>query len=324
MCTVSLLLIISSRHKSDEIYENTATSTTIIQAINQASSSQQSTTQRETTEILTTKAPSAFSDRATDISAPYIGFYNISANETIYEKNANEKIHPASMTKILTAVTALTYMTADDVITVGSELELVPKHSSLCLIKKGHRLTLFDLLTGMLVASGNDAAYTIAVNTARHIMNKTASDEEALHYFTDLMNSMAEAIGCTDSNFTTPDGFDSKNQHTTVKDLALICRYAMRFKEIREISSTSKKKVIFESGENAVWSNSNKLLHRDSPYYFPQAIGMKTGTTSLAGKCLIAVANLDTEIYLAIVAGCKNEDERYTSALKLFELATSI
>ena len=185
---------------------------------------------------------------------PFAGLYNASTGEALYEKNSDKHIKPASLTKILTAITALTYMNTDTVITVGTELNLLPKRSSLCLIKSGHRLTLYDLLTGMLVASGNDAAYTIAVNTARHVMNEDSiSDKEAISYFTDLMNSVAKAIGCTNSNFTTPDGFDSEGQYTTIKDLSLICSYALKFKEIREIVSTVNKKVIFKSGENVTW-----------------------------------------------------------------------
>lgn len=216
-------------------------------------------------------------------------------------------------------------MDSDRVLTVGTELTLLPKHSSLCLIKKGHQLTLYDLLTGMLVASGNDAAYTIAVNVARHVMNRTdLSDKEALSYFTDMMNAQAKAIGCTDSKFTTPDGFDSEGQYTTVRDLMLICKYALNVDETCEIVSTAKKKVVFESGENVTWSNSNKLLHKDGQYYYPAAFGMKTGTTPLAGMCLAAVADIDSQTYLSIVCGCKTENERYNSAINLFDFASSI
>lgn len=260
-----------------------------------------------------------------DISSPYAGLYNLSTGATMYEKSAESRIHPASLTKLLTAITALNYLAPDTVITVGTELELLPKRSSLCLIKKGHRLTLYDLLTGMLVASGNDAAYTIAVNTARSILNQVdISDKEALSYFTELMNSTAKTIGCTKSKFTTPDGFDSEEQYTTIRDLMLICDYALNFKEIREITSTVKKKVVFESGENITWSNSNKLLHQESAYYYKHAIGMKTGTTPLAGLCLASVADINGQTYLAVVCGCKSENDRYLSSIKLFDFASSI
>ena len=317
-CTISLFLFISSYDKENTADEKTtATATTITRAINLVESCSEESI---TTEVPTTTTPSVFYDRTLNIAAPFAGLYNASTCEALYEKDSDKRIHPASLTKILTAITALTYMNTDTVITVGTELELLPKHSSLCLIKSGHRLTLYDLLTGMLVSSGNDAAYTIAVSTARYVVNKdNISDKEALAYFTDLMNSVAKALGCTDSNFTTPDGFDCEEQHTTVKDLALICSYALNFKEIREIVCTVNKKVVFQSGENVTWSNSNKLLLPGNPYYFSEATGMKTGTTPLAGKCLIATIEVDGQTYIAIVANCKTEDERYSSVIKIFE-----
>lgn len=263
-----------------------------------------------------------FADNSLSISAPYAVLLNASTDEILYEKNTDSKIHPASLTKLLTAITVLTYMDTDTVITVGTELELLPEHSSLCLIKQGHRLTVYDLLTGMLVASGNDAAYTLGVNTARFLKNNTKlSDKDAISYFTDLMNSLAVSLGCTQSSFTTPDGFDSDGQYTTVSDMMLICKYALSFKEIREIVSTVKKKVVFKSGENVTWSNSNLLLHKDSPYYYPEAIGMKTGTTSLAGKCLASAAEINGSTYIAIVADCESDQQRYSCTKSLFSLA---
>ena len=290
----------------------------------------QTTTELQTT-IAQTRAETLSVTIATthtdqyNISAPYAGLYNASTGESIYEKNAYAQIHPASLTKILTAITALTYMDTETILTVGSEQKLLPKHSSICLIREGHRLTLYDLITGMLVASGNDAAYTIAVNIARLVTNnRKLSDKEALSHFAKLMNSTAKAIGVKNSHFTTPDGFDSENQYTCISDLAIICRYALEFEEIREITSIVKKKVYFKSGENVEWSNSNKLLHSDSPYYFSKAMGMKTGTTSLAGKCLISTANINGNTYIAIVAGCETDDVRYKSTMKLFDYASTL
>ena len=259
------------------------------------------------------------------VSAPNAGLYNLSDNMVLYEKNAEKKIAPASLTKILTAITALTYMDADEVITVGTELDLVPKGSSLCLISKGHRLTLKDLMKGMLLASGNDAAYTIAVNVGRHVMDKPkASDKEALAHFIGLMNSLAKTIGCTDSNFTTPDGSDSEGQYTTVEELALICNHAYNFRTIREVVAIAKTNVVFESGQHITWSTTNKLMHEGSEFYLPGVVGIKTGTTALAGSCLIAVAEIDGQLYLSIVAGCKDDSARYKTTKKLLAYPTSM
>lgn len=284
----------------------------------------QTTTTHTSAETFSATATTKRSDQY-NISAPYAGLYNVSTGESIYEKNVDTQIHPASLTKVLTAITALTYMDTETILTVGSEQKLLPKHSSICLIKEGHRLTLYDLLTGMLVASGNDAAYTIAVNVSRLVTNNSnLADKEAISYFTNLMNYTAKAIGVKNSYFTTPDGFDNENQYTCISDLALISRYALEFEEIREITSITQKKVYFKSGENVVWSNSNKLLHSESPFYFSKSRGMKTGTTTLAGKCLIATAEINSQTYIAIVAGCESDEQRYNSSLKLFDIASTI
>lgn len=260
-----------------------------------------------------------------NISAPYAGLYEASTFTAIYKKEADKKIHPASLAKILTAVTALTYVPPETVFTVGSEQDLVPERSSLCLIKKGHRLKLHDLLAGMLIASGNDAAYTVAVNTARSVnSNENMSDKEALTCFSALMNTAAVTAGAHHSHFVTPDGFDEAEQYTTIEDLAAICRYALTFKEIRDIVKCSEKHVVFESGENVTWKNSNQLLNPKSSYYFSAATGMKTGTTPLAGKCLIGLADINDKTYIAVVAGCDSEESRYNSVLNLFFFASSI
>lgn len=248
-----------------------------------------------------------------------IAFYCIDDNELIYSQNADQRIAPASLTKLLTASVALYYISPDQVFTVGSEQELVPAKSSMCLILPGHRLKLYDLITGMLMASGNDAAYTIAVSTARALNSEIPmTDSEAVDYFCGLMNDFAKRLGMKNSYFTTPDGSDNDDQYTTVNDLLLLSEYALSVPEIRDISSIHQKYVVFESGENITWTNSNKLLCPDSRFYSKYAVGMKTGTTNRAGNCLIAVFVKDGKTYISIVAGCFMDSDRYRLTLNNF------
>lgn len=255
------------------------------------------------------------------VSATCAGLYNAKTMECLYENSVDNKIYPASLTKIVTACTALKYISPNTVFTVGTEQRLVPKGSSLCLIKPGHRLNLRDLLTGMLMCSGNDAAYTVAVNVAREVSGNTdMSDYEAVTYFTKLMNDFAVSIGAVNSNFLNPDGWDVENQYSTVYDLALISAYAIQIDEIRNIVSSQSKYVVFDSGENITWHNTNALLQPDSKYYLPQAVGLKIGTTAKAGNCLIAVVDIDGGEYIAVVTGCKSNEERYESVHELIRL----
>lgn len=239
--------------------------------------------------------------------------YCVDDNRFLVGESIDVPVAPASLTKLLTASVALRYVEPDEVFTVGTERDLVHSGSSLCLIQKGHRLKLYDLITGLLMVSGNDAAYTIAVSTARLVSGNSAmSDNDALDYFCGLMNDFAKELGMKKSNFATPDGWDDPEQYTTAYDLALLAGYALSVPEIREIVSMRQKYVVFESGENITWNNSNRLLNPDSEFYCENAIGMKTGTTDNAGNCLIAAFEKDEKTYISVVTGCDTNRDRYS------------
>ena len=288
------------------------------QTTSEVTTSQISTTEKETTIFLnvettnqtTTETTTAYETTVTtsvttqnSITATNIGLYNAQTMECLYSQASANHISP------------------DTVFTVGTEQSLVPKGSSLCLIQPGHRLKLCDLLTGMLMCSGNDAAYTVAVSVAREVSGNTnMSNSEAITYFSELMNNYARSLGATNSNFTNPDGWDDENQYSTVYDLAIISAHAIRINEIRSIVSSRSKYVVFESGENITWKNTNALLQPESKYYLPQAIGLKTGTTANAGNCLIAVVSIDGTEYVAVVIGCEIDSARYKSVHALINM----
>lgn len=245
--------------------------------------------------------------------------YHIDSGELLYGEGCGKRIAPASLTKLLTASVALKYIDSEHVFTVGTELDLVHPNSSLCLIARGHRLRLYDLIAGMLMVSGNDAAYTVAVSTAKEVSGDYAmTDEEAAEYFCGLMNDFAKSLGMSGSRFTSPDGFDSEGQYTTLSDLLLLAKYAWSVPEIREITSTARKYTVFESGENITWTNSNRMLNPDDEFYCQYARGMKTGTTVKAGNCLIAVFEKDGEEYISIAAGCSDDKRRYELTMNIF------
>lgn len=249
-------------------------------------------------------------------------FCCVDTDEVLFKKKADEKIAPASLTKLLTACVAHHFISSDAEITVGTELDLVKPRSSLCLINKGHVLTLGDLTKGLLMASGNDAAYTIAVNVARTVSDDNLSDSRALSYFCNLMNIFAAQLGMENSNFTNPDGWDDNSQYTTIDDLLVLSKYALTVKQIQDIISYREKYVVFLSGENVTWKNSNQLLNPKSKHYNKYAIGMKTGTTKNAGNCLIAAFSKNNKSYIGIVCGCDTSDSRYKDMNYLFERYT--
>lgn len=258
---------------------------------------------------------------AVKISAPYAGLYKADTLECIYSLSADMKTSPASLTKMITACVAIENMPLDHIITVGSEQELVPENSSLCFIYKGNRITLYDLLTGMLLCSGNDAAYTVAVNVARYVTNdKKMSDVDAVNYFCDLMNDYSRKIGAENTCFKTPDGFDADGQFSTVHDLAIITAHAMKNQTIAKIVSKHRAKVVFESGELGNWTNTNELINPNSKYYVKEATGFKTGGTVEAGKCLSATFEINGTKYIAVVMGCEDNDARYKNILEFINI----
>ena len=255
------------------------------------------------------------------IYAPRVGLYELETMTAVYEKAAEERMASASMSKIVTAITALRYASPDTVYTVGTELQLVQPNASTSFIGRGHRLTLKQLLMGMLLPSGCDASYTIAVNVARAVAeDPSMSDGAAVEYFCGLMNDLAAELGAVNSHFVNPDGWDDENHYTTVRDMAVFAAYAMENETLREIVSTPEKWVMFVSGENITWRNSNALLHAESAYYHPGAVGMKTGTTDAAGNCLLSVIEENGVMYIAVVAGSPTRSGRYEDTLKLLEL----
>ena len=121
----------------------------------------------------------------------------------------------------------------------------------------------------------------------------------------------------TDSHFANPDGWDNDDHYTTVADLIILSRYILGVPEIMEITGTHKKNVIYYSGEYNTWTNSNKLLDPESPFYCESAVGLKTGTTDNAGNCLDAAFDVNGKKYITVVVGCLTADDRYVLTLEL-------
>ncbi len=247
--------------------------------------------------------------------------YCVDDDTVLYRDSPDIRTAPASITKLLTASVVLRNMKPDDVIEVGSELDLVHDDSSRCFISAGNRLKVYDLLTGMLLCSGNDAAYTAAVTTARATHpDQILSDQEAVEVFVAMMNETAAEIGMANSHFATPDGWDDDDQYVTAEDLITLGNYALSVPEIRSIVGIFETYVVFESGENITWKNTNYLLDPDNDFYCADTIGMKTGTTDNAGYCLLSAFRKNGKTYLSAVLGCLSDNDRYELTLQLYHL----
>lgn len=252
---------------------------------------------------------------------PAVLVYDVTADSVLYSKNSNEKIPPASTAKLVTALVALEYADTEEIFPVGTELSLVPDDSSLCLILEGHRLKTKTFVAGMLLRSGGDAAYSVAVNIARKCAeNSEMSDEEAVAYFCSLMNSYCKDIGCKNTNFVSPDGWDNEENYTTAEDMLLIAKAALSNEALMTIAKNPGRYFYFASGENILWENTNLLIIPESDYYCPYVTGLKTGTSDNGGSCIIASAEKDGSTLLVLSFGGKNDRERFGVTKDIIEL----
>lgn len=237
----------------------------------------------------------------------------------IYSKNSSERCYPASLTKLLTVSAAAKVVGKDYLFTVGDEIDLICKGSTIAYLKKGDVLDFVTLVDALLLPSGNDAAYVMAVGAGRaYSGNPNLSVNQALEVFISLMNKTAEELGCTDSHFVTPDGYHNENHYTTASDMLKIALHAANLDIVRNSVCQSKARHVFESGRDITWGNTNKLLSTKSDFYYSSAIGMKTGATDEAGKCLIAVAEKDGKEVIAVILNAASDEERYRDAIKVF------
>lgn len=256
-----------------------------------------------------------------DISSKYAVLYDTESDTILYTKNADEKCYPASTTKLLTAVVAYKLLDMDELISVGDEITLIGEDSSIAGLEVGQKLTGEQLLYAMLLPSGNDAAYTIAVNAAKSFKNDdTLTNEEAIEVFSKLMNDAAKELGAENSHFVTPDGFHDDNHYTTALDIIKIANYAKSIPLISEICKTYQTTLTLDSGEELYLINSNKLLSEEDECFCEYADGLKTGYTDEAGSCVIASFTKDGKTFLTAAMASSELYGKYYDSLMLSKL----
>ena len=231
---------------------------------------------------------------------------------------ANERVYPASITKLFTAYVAMQYLEPDTKITAGDALDLVAWGSSVAKIKKGDVLTAEQLVEAMLLPSGNDAAYILACEAGRAIRNDPQlGASTAVIVFVAQLNSQAASLGMTGTHFVNPDGIHDSQHYTTFADLTVLGKLAMADETVMKYAATAKDQVSLH-GETVDWKNTNKLIDPTSSYYCPYAVGLKTGQTPSAGSCLLSAFRFEGKELLIGVFGCPQEDDRFDDTLQLF------
>ena len=209
------------------------------------------------------------------------GTFNLATNTVTYAQNIYEKLYPASTTKILTAYIALKYGNLEDYVTVSENAANQASDSSVCGLKAGDVVQLKDLLYGMMLKSGNDAAIAIAEHLGGSVEG-----------FADMMNQEALAMGATRSHFVNPNGLPDENHYTSVYDLYLIFQNAVQNQTFVDIISTMSYDVVYTdvngSSVEKTWENTNQYLTgKEKAPEGITVVGGKTGTTGAAGYCLV-------------------------------------
>lgn len=254
------------------------------------------------------------------VTAEFIVLYDATNDEILYQKNADKKCYPASTTKMLTAIVASAIIAPDKEITVGKEIELIGEDSSTAGLQVGDKLTFEMLMDALMLPSGNDAAYTIAVNAAKiYEDNNKLSDKEAVSIFMDLVNDAAEQIGASETHFVTPDGWHDDNHYTSAKDLAKIAAYARTVPIVKNSVKKAYAEWTLKNGDTVAWYNSNQLLLGDSELYSKYVDGMKTGFTDEAGSSVVASATMSGHTMIAVVMNGETLYKKYEDAHLLFK-----
>lgn len=225
-----------------------------------------------------------------DVSARGAIVLNAQTNEVVYEKGAYDRHAMASTTKIMTALIALEYGNLEETITVG-KIAASQEGSSMYLYE-GEKIKLIDLVYGMMLSSGNDAAMAIA----EHI----GGDKQK---FIELMNRRAIELGLKDTKFLDPCGFYFKEHYTTAYELALLSSFAMKNPTFAKISETKRWHAgTLKNGKERWVFNHNKLLSS-----YKGANGIKTGYTIDSGRCLVSSAQRDGVQLICVTLNCSND-----------------
>lgn len=239
---------------------------------------------------------------------------NLNDKKVLYAKGAYNKVYPASITKIMTAMLALKYGNMDDTVTISQENVTLESGSQVAGFQAGDQVTMDQLLHCLLVYSANDAASAIA----EHVGGTTDK-------FVEMMNSFAAELGCTGTHFTNPHGLQDENHYTTPYDIYLMLKEALNDPEFTDITQMSSYTVTYKHTDG---SDASATLPATDHYLTGEAtapkdvtiLGGKTGTTDKAGNCLALLSqNAYGKPFISIVMGASSKDVLYQEMTSLLQ-----
>lgn len=250
-----------------------------------------------------------------NITAPQLLLAETKTGRILYERNIDEKVFPASLTKLLTAILVVENCELDEIVTVSENaVKSVPSGYVNANLQVGEELTVEDLLYVMLIPSANDAANALAEFVGGNIES-----------FASMMNTKAKEIGCTGSNFLNPSGLHQEQHFTTTRDLYLISREAIKNSTIKKIIGTTTYTLPSTNKYTKtarIFTSTNYLkLKKLAKFYCDYCLGGKTGYTGEAKNCVVEFAKKDGIELTAIVMGenAKIKGTKFLDAKEMFE-----
>ena len=272
---------------------------------------------------VTDETPPALNDFGqyldTTVQARAAALVELNSDTLVYGMNLDEKVYPASLTKIMTCMLPLEHGNLDDIVTVSHEaLQDLNAAGSSAGLLEGEQLSLRELLYCVMISSANEACNVVAEYIAGDIPS-----------FVALMNAQAAALGMTGTHFANAHGLHDENHYTTVRDLVTLARWAWQSEQFQEFSTqTSHTVPATNKSEERVLRTTNYLTSGQTvgKYYYDKARGIKTGFTTPAGGCLISTAESGSLHFLSVVCGCETlqnddgteTDQRFTETKRLF------
>lgn len=224
------------------------------------------------------------------------------ATKTIlFEQNAYQQMPMASTTKIMTCLIACESDKLDDLLTITEDM--VNVQGSSIYLKVGDKITLLDLVKGAMIASGNDAANSIAIYLA-----------SSVDKFVEMMNHKAKEIGLKSTHFETPSGLDGKAHYSTAYDMAVLASFALKNQTFAQICSMKSVEITVNS-EKQILYNHNKLLNTSQDF-----VGIKTGFTKKAGRCLVSAYKFENNYIICVTL---NAADDWNDHKKLVDLTKS-
>lgn len=256
-----------------------------------------------------------------DILAQGALLVDLKTGKMVYGKNEHEELYPASLTKVMTALLTLEAIDGGKLnfsqeITAGSVVNTLPADGSTVGLKEGEVMTVRNLLDCLLIPSANEAACVLAVAVSGSV-----------DAFVDAMNKKASELGCEHTHFVNPHGLHDPGHYTSPWDMYLITKAAMKYPTFMVICDTDRVVVPATnmSKERALLNTNYLICNRRIPdYKNPEVHGVKTGSTSQSGHCLVATAERNNKRFLSVVMGAERVQEGKKTVIRSFSETTRL